>query len=102
MFKNNIEIENAVKVSGEVITTGTIAITTATVMTGLGVSVAMEITDIDDPMELPTKLAGGIITAAFSSAVVTTVVVAKRLGFFKKSKSQKSQQVYVIDGIEEK
>lgn len=89
MFKKNQTIESAVKVSSEVITTGTILATTASVMTAAGLTIAMEITDTDTPMELPSKLAGGIITAAFSSAVVTTVVVAKKMNFFKKSQQKK-------------
>lgn len=84
MLKNR-KVKNAVKVSGEVIATGTLEVTTATAMTVAGATVATMATGISDASKLPRKTAVAILATGLTAATVTTIVTVKRLGFFKKS-----------------
>jgi len=88
MFRKNNTFENAVKVCGEVIATGTLEVTTATAMTVAGATVATMASGIADASKLPRKTAAAILATAVTAATVTTAVTAKKLGFFKKPTNQ--------------
>lgn len=89
MLKNQ-KVKNAVKVSGEVIATGTLLTTSTTAMTVAGATVATMATGIADAGKLPRKAAVAVLATALTTSVITTAVTVKRLGFFKKPNQQKT------------
>lgn len=92
MLKNQ-KVKNAVKVSGEVISTGTMFTTSATAMTVAGATVATMATGISDASKLPRKAAVAIVATAAITSAVTTVVTVKKLGFFKKSQQKTTADI---------
>ena len=93
MENKNETMKAITKTTAEVVATGTIGTVSATGMISAGASVVMLATGVNEINRLPKKAAVGILAVAATAATVTTVTVVKKLGFFKKSASNKSTDI---------